>query len=57
MKKKRPVPLNAIPTRRPAPLANAAIENSPVVTVDVNKLASFTFILVLNRFTFIANLS
>ena len=31
----RLVPLKAIPTGRPTPLANAAIEIPPVITVDV----------------------
>ena len=34
----RLVPLKAIPTGNPIPLANAAIEIPPVITVDVTRL-------------------
>ena len=34
------VPLNAIPTGRPASLANKAIEIPPVITIDVTRLIS-----------------
>ena len=48
------VPLKAMPTGRPTPLANAAIEIHPVITVDVIKPASKIPVIVLNRFIFLA---
>ena len=46
----RLVPLNAVPTGRPAPLANAAIETPPVITVDVIRPVSTMLVTVLNGF-------
>ena len=48
----RLVPLMAMPTGRPTPLANAAIEIPPVITVDVIKPVSLIPVIVLNRFIF-----
>ena len=48
----RLVPLKAMPTGRPTPLANAAIEIPPVITVDVIKPVSLIPVIVLNRFIF-----
>ena len=48
--KSRLVPLKAMPTGRPAPLANAAIEIPPVITVNVIRPASTMLVIVLNRF-------
>ena len=48
------VPLKAMPTGRPTPLANAAIEIPPVITVDVIKPVSTIPVIVLNRFIFLA---
>ena len=48
----RLVPLKAMPTGRPTPLANAAIEISPVITVDVIRPVSTMPVIVLNRFIF-----
>ena len=45
------VPLKAMPTGNPTPLANAAIEIPPVITVHVIKPVST---IVLNRFFFLA---
>ena len=53
----RLVPLKAMPTGRAMPLANAAIENPPVITVDVIKPISTMPVIVLNRFIFLAMLS
>ena len=50
----RLVPLKAMPTGRPTPLANAAIEIPPVITVDVIKSVSTMPVIVLNRFIFLA---
>ena len=44
----------AAPTGRPTPLANAAIEIPPVITVDVIRLVSTIPVIVLNRFIFLA---
>ena len=44
----RLVPLKAMPTGRPTPLANAAIEISPVITVAVIRLVSMMPMIVLN---------
>ena len=43
-----------MPTGRPTPLANAAIEIPPVITVDVIKPVSTIPVIVLNRFIFLA---
>ena len=48
------VPFNATPTRRSTQLANVAIETPPVITVDVMKLVSTMFAIVLNHFIFFA---
>ena len=50
----RLVPLKAIPTGNPTPLANAAIEISPVITVDVIRPVSTIPVIALNRFIFLA---
>ena len=42
----------AAPTGRPAPLANAAIEIPPVITVDVIRPVSMIPVIVLNCFFF-----
>ena len=52
--KSRLVPLKAMPTGRPTPLANAAIEMPPVITVDVIRPVSTMPVIVLNRFIFLA---
>ena len=52
--KSRLVPLKAIPTGNPTPLANAAIETPPVITVDVIKPLSVISVVVLNGFIFSA---
>ena len=44
----RLVPLKAIPTGNPTPLANAAIEIPPVITVDVIRPVSTIPVIVLN---------
>ena len=49
----RLVPLKAAPTGRPTPLANAAIEIPPVITVDVIRPVSTIPVNVLNRFIFL----
>ena len=46
----RLVPLKTMPTGRPTPLANAAIEIPPVITVDVIRPVSTMPVIVLNRF-------
>ena len=43
------VPLNAIPTGRPASLANVAIEIPPVITIDVSRPILTILVIVLNR--------
>ena len=48
------VPLILIPTDRVAPLANTAIENPPVIIVDVIRTVSITLVIVLNCFIFLA---
>ena len=48
----RLVPLKAMPTGRPTPLANAAIETTPVITVYVIRPASTMIVIVMNRFIF-----
>ena len=50
----RLVPLKAMPTGRSTPLANAAIEIPPVVTVNVIRPVSTMPVIVLNRFIFLA---
>ena len=52
--RRRLPPPKAIPTGRPTPLANGAIENPPVITVDVIMLLSTMLVIVLNRFIFLA---
>ena len=51
--KSRLVPLKAIPTGRPTPLANAAIETPPVITVDVIRPVSTILVIALDRFNFL----
>ena len=50
----RLVPLKAIPTGRPKPLANAAIEIPPVIIVGVIRPMYTMPVIVLNRFIFLA---
>ena len=50
----RLVPLKAIPTGNPTPLANAAIDIPLVITVDVIRLVSMIPVIASNRFTFLA---
>ena len=52
--KTRLVPLMAIPTGNPTPLANASIDIPPVITVDVIRPASTISVIVLNHFIFLA---
>ena len=47
------VPLMTIPTGRPTPLANAAIDVPPVITADVIKPVSMIPVIVLNSFIFL----
>ena len=49
----RLVPLKAMPTGRPTPPANAAIETPPVITVDVIRPVSTMLVIVLNCFIFL----
>ena len=51
--KSRLVPLKAMPTGRPTPLANAAIEIPPVITVDVIRANQFIFCNPFTNFNFI----
>ena len=46
------VPLKAMPTGNPTPLANASIDIPPVINVDVIKPVSTIPVIVLNRFFF-----
>ena len=50
----RLVSLKAMPTGKPTPLANAAIEIPPVISVDVIGPVSTTPVIVLNRFIFLS---
>ena len=50
----RLVPLKTMPTGRPTPLANAAVEIPPVITVDVIRPVSMMPVIVLNHFIFLA---
>ena len=50
----RLVPPKAKPTGDPTPLANAALEISPVITDDVIRPVSTIPVIVLNRFIFLA---
>ena len=50
----RLVPLKAIPTGRPKPLANAAIEIPPVIIVGVIRPMYTMPVIVLNRFILLA---
>ena len=52
MEKSRLIPLNAIPTGKPTPLANAEIETPPVITVDVIRLISTMLVNLWNRYIF-----
>ena len=47
------VPLMAIPTGRPTPLANAAIDVPPVITADAIKPVSMIPVIVLNSLIFL----
>ena len=49
----RLVQLKAIPTVNPMPLANAEIDISPVITVDVITPVSTIPVIVFNRFIFL----
>ena len=49
IEKSRLVPHNTIPTGKPSPLANAVIETTPVITVDVLRLVSTLLVDVLIR--------
>ena len=53
----RLVPPKAMPTGRPTPLTNAAIEVPPVITVDVIRPVSTMTVIVLNCFIFLENRS
>lgn len=48
--KSRLVPLNVIPTGRPASPVNAAMEGPPIITVDAIKPVSITLAIVLKLF-------
>ena len=48
------VPLKVIPTGNPTPLAKAAINIPPVITVDVIKTVSMIHVAVMNRLSFLA---
>ena len=50
----RLVPLKAIPTGNPTPLANATMLIPPVIPVDVIRPMSTIPVIVLNRFIFLA---
>ena len=52
----RLVPLKAIPTGNPVPLANAAMLILPVITVDVIRPVSTILVIVLNHLFFFGNL-
>lgn len=56
-KKSRLVPFNAVPTSRPTPITNAAIETPPVMTVDVMRPVSTMLVVASNCFTFFARSS
>ena len=49
------VPLKARPKGRPTPLANAAIQITSVIIVDMIKFVSMIPVIVLNRFIFFGN--
>ena len=53
--KSRLVLLNVVPTSRPAPLANAAVEIPPVITAGVIRPISTMLAIVLSRFMFFAS--
>ena len=48
----RLVPLKAIPTGNPTPLANATMLIPPVITVDVIRSVSTIHLIVVNHFIF-----
>ena len=50
----RLVPLKAMSTGRPTPLANATTEIPPVITVDVIRPVSTIPVMVLNPYNFLA---
>ena len=49
----RLVSLNAIPTDRPTPLVNEAMETHSVITLDVTRPVSNTPVIASNRFIFL----
>ena len=53
--KSRLVLLNVVPTSRPAPLANAAVEIPPVITVGVIRPISTMLAIALSHFMFFAS--
>ena len=53
----RLVALKAMPTGNPTPLANAAVEIPPVITVDVIRPVSTIPVILLNRFIFLTSCS
>ena len=55
--KSRLVPLKAMPTGKPTPLANAGIETPPVIIVDVIRPVSTMLVIVWNGFIFLASRS
>ena len=52
-KKGRLILFNAVPTGRPKPLANAAMETPSVLTVDAIRPVSIAIMILLNRFIFL----
>ena len=52
--RRRLVPRKTMSTGRPTPLANAALEILPVITIDVIRSVSTIPMIVLNRFIFLA---
>ena len=53
--KTTPNPPKAAPTGRPAPLANAGIEDPPAITAEVVKPISMISMIVFHRFSFFAS--
>ena len=52
--KREAISLKAIPTGNPTPLANAAIDIPPVITIDLIRPVSTIPVIVLNCFIFLA---
>ena len=52
-KKGKLILLNAVPTDRPKPLANAAMETSSVLTVDAIRPVTTAIMILLNCFIFL----